>query len=123
MKPFDLSTHNGIITIRNPVTGNHRTVKIKTSSEWDKRWVMLLVDPDNTSDYQSFARVINGVAVPFRKLDDDSFYAKLCDILNDPDKWADRLEFSFAARCIRCNKLLTEPNSIKLGIGPECRRK
>ena len=33
------------------------------------------------------------------------------------------LEFWHEGRCCRCNRRLTDPTSIELGIGPECRKK
>lgn len=36
-------------------------------------------------------------------------------------RWADKgFTIMGEGRCIRCNRLLTEPNSIKTGIGPVC---
>lgn len=35
----------------------------------------------------------------------------------------EQLEFRHEGRCCRCNRKLTDPVSIDLGIGPECRKK
>src|SRR3990167_1873655 len=125
-KPFNVATHNGIITIRNPVTGQHRTVKIATGKDGATRWVSMLTGPDNERDYKTFGRIDNvGRVVVFRSIlkdDGTRFYEGLANILNFPEHFVDRLEFSFAGRCKRCNRLLTDPESIAAGMGPECRK-
>ena len=124
--PFNIATHNGIITIRNPKTGQHRTVKIVTStpdgSTYDKkvRWARELQD---SNFWRSFA-VVNqdGIAMPFRKFGRDSYYGKLCNILNHPERFEGLIEFMFEGRCRKCNRRLTNPESIESGLGPECRK-
>lgn len=35
----------------------------------------------------------------------------------------DQVEFYHSGTCCRCNRTLTDPTSIEMGIGPECRKK
>ena len=124
-KPFRIATHNGIITIRNPATGEHRTVKIATGKDGVTRWVSLFFGTDNERerDYRSFGRINrDGQVIVFQSLRQDGFYERLANLLNHPERFADRLEFLFEGRCRRCNRKLTNPESIESGIGPECRR-
>ena len=47
-------THNGEITITNPATGGHRTLRIKTAQSGGlkgKRILSLLIGQDNENDY------------------------------------------------------------------------
>lgn len=126
-KPFNVATHNGIITIKSSATRQHRTIKISTGKDGSTRWVSMLTGPDNEHDYKSFGRIgPTGSVVVFRKLKDEDatgFYDKLARILNFPEQYIDRLEFQFASRCRVCNRILTNPESLLSGIGPECRLK
>jgi hypothetical protein len=40
-----------------------------------------------------------------------------------PDGQPHRYEILLSRRCFRCDRRLTDPDSIQLGIGPECRKK
>lgn len=120
---FDLATHNGSITIHNPETGQHRTFRIKTAKSMDgKRIAELLTGSDNESDYTGFGFVQDdgSIKVWFRKR--GTIYERFADLLNRADHWQDNkgLEYLCEGRCIKCNKKLTDPISIKLGIGPWC---
>lgn len=130
---------NGKLTLRNSETGNHRTFWIKTRPTGSKfapgaRVIYLLTGPDNQSDYQGFAflRPDNKISVwrKFRggekpsayELFSDMIRCKLSDCASEfrSDNW-EMMEVLWEARCLRCNRTLTDPESIKLGIGPECR--
>jgi hypothetical protein len=119
--PFNIATHNGIITILNPATGEHRTVKISTA-KGGTRWVYILSGPNNESDWTSFGRIKHERVKVFRRLSCDGFYDSLANILNCPAKFVGRLEFMFEGKCRKCNRRLTNPESIESGIGPECRK-
>jgi hypothetical protein len=132
--PYDLRSHNGIITMRNPTTDGHRTIKIYTQPEDAEfapgmRILSLLTGPDNTSDYQDFGFVIvrdNEVrAVPWRRYRDSGPWRKYCAMIQFPVFHMQRhgVEYRFEGRCRRCNRPLTTPESIDSGIGPVCVRK
>lgn len=133
MIDLQLATHNGEITITNPATGQHRTFRIRTQPKDakfapGKRIVSLLTGSDNTSSYRSFAFVDDdGVVRVWRAKQGQngqlSDFDKFADLLNRADYFQVNysLEYLFSGHCIRCNRLLTEPESIRLGIGPVCR--
>lgn len=125
---FDVATHNGCITIRSKATGEHRTVRVKTQSNDSsffpgRRLVELLEGPDNESSYRAFGYLTAGPVgiVLWRKHRDSKFYLWLVSFLLDPDSFLDRVEVNFEGRCRRCNRKLTTPESVRLGIGPVCR--
>lgn len=125
-KPFDLTTHNGIITMRSLRTGEHRTFRVWTQKEKAKfkpgcRLVGLLVGPDNESDYRSFGQLVGGSIRLWRKHETESFYRWVSQALMHPEAYMDRVEFSFDGRCRKCDKFLSDPKSVLLGIGPTCR--
>lgn len=115
-------THNGTLTINNPVTQDHRTFKIRTQADDASfapgaRVVSLLVGPE---DWQSFGFAgEDGVRV-WRKKQGGVFdtYAKM---IARPEDWQARgLEYHLEGACRVCNRPLTNPVSIESGIGPVC---
>lgn len=135
---FDLSKHNGMITISNPSTGNHRTFKISTVQEGDlkgKRIVSLLIGPEREahSNWKGFGFVVENndrdamlssltARVAVWKRCRGSEFEKLGRLLEQPIHYAQKhgLEYLIEARCQRCNRALTVPESIKTGLGPVC---
>lgn len=122
-----IATHNGYITITNPLTGDHRTIRIATQAKDatfapGERIVALLSGPDNTNDYEQFGFVRNGRVIVWHKKRGGAFDA-YANVLNHP-KWFQEnrgLTYQFDTRCRRCNRQLTTPESIESGIGPICR--
>lgn len=125
---------NGIITITN-AKGEHRTFRIHTVKKGGligKRLLSLLTGPDNTSNYRSFGFVDeDGVRVWSQHRNDKMklWYAELVAVLvgkfeptTDLGRKIDasKYEVLHEGRCVRCNRKLTHPESIKSGIGPEC---
>jgi hypothetical protein len=123
---WELATHNGFVTIRSKRTGDHRTIKVSTQAEDAKffpgrRLVSLLVGPDNQADYRSFGYVDGDRVVLWKKHRESDFFAWIATALANPGHFSDTAEFMTDARCVRCNRPLTDPDSIRLGIGPTCR--
>ncbi len=129
---------NGIYTIESPTNG-HRTFRIKTQAETAKfapgtRIVSLLTGPDNNNHYQGFAFVRqdeNGFNLwkKYRGIHDErteyEWYASmLLDMLTNPESKCYKTGYKLLReeRCIRCNRRLTTPTSIRKGIGPECEK-
>lgn len=126
---------NGTFTIRHKATGEHRTIRIKTSRSKrfmeGKRIVSLLTGPSNTNDYTPFAFVNDeGTQIHvWRKYRKDkgqlSKWQRIAAILtacaHGFESAFDKYEFEESRHCIRCNRLLTDPESIRVGIGPICR--
>jgi len=122
---FAIATHNGNVTISNPATGGHRTFQIRTqkadaSFAPGERIVSLLTGPDNWRNYRGFGFVkSDGRIVLWRKNRTDTF-RKFADMLENPERYADRVEYMAESKCRVCNKKLTTPESIESGIGPVC---
>jgi hypothetical protein len=124
---FDVKTHNGCITIHNKMTGNHRTFKIRTQNDKSKfapgsRVVSLLTGPDREDyrNWQSFGFANPSGIVVFRKYADTEF-AKFSIMLNNKAQYeALGCEYMIESTCRVCNRQLTEPESIRSGIGPVC---
>jgi hypothetical protein len=130
---------NGIYTIRNRSTGEHRTFRVKTQPDDSnfapgKRVVGLLIGPDNGSNYRRFAFVDdNGIHVwtkcrstrPGRKSDYEYYAMALWGLTSPNDNeatraWHQKYDIQVAKHCVRCNRLLTHPESLLTGIGPDC---
>jgi hypothetical protein len=120
---------NGIYTYINTVKGTHRTFKIHTVKRGNlkgKRLVSLLSGPDNNSSYQAFAFVNEYGITAFRKHQHTQYesYARMIQdvaLQGENSIYIQKgLEVKVEKRCLRCNRRLTHPESLKTGIGPEC---
>lgn len=127
---FSIVTHNGCVTMTNPATGNHQTVWIRTQSKDAEfmpngRLVHLFngTENNNLRHYKSFGVInSNGQIVLWKKHRDDKFYLVLCKMLENPKVWAEHrgVEYLIEGRCRHCNIKLTNPVSVKTGLGPIC---
>ena len=124
-----IRTHNGAVTMYNPATGAHRTIRISTQSEDanfapGQRIVSLLTGPDNTSDYTGFGFLTDEGEVRIWRKKHGGVYEAYARMLTEPEAYMARgIQYKFDVRCRRCNRELTDPISIDLGIGPTCREK
>ena len=115
-------THNGTFTVVSSQTGNHRTFKITTPGKGKlagKRVVSLLTGPNNERDYTLFGFVEpNGIRVWQRCAD----MAPLAKMLENLPHHIQRGSVTVTASvcCRVCNRKLTTPESLALGIGPSC---
>lgn len=127
---------NGTFTIKNPKTGEHRTLDISTQKQSAKfapgeRIISLLIGHDNTKDYKGFGFVRDDGIIVWRKYRGDngekSVYEKLAEMLWS--LWTLRKNSPYAkygitmvesCTCVFCNRPLTEPLSSLTGVGPEC---
>lgn len=138
---------NGAITVQNIHTGEHRTFKLVTQPEDSEfapgqRVLSLLTGPNNEADYESFAFVDDekGIAVwkRFRgqggQKSAHEWYADMisglsghhkttCDWSQPSAKAPEGYKLLVERHCLRCNRLLTTPDSIAMGMGPTCREK
>ncbi len=127
---FDLTRHNGFITVHNPATGNHRTFHVETVLGDDalagKRIVRLLIgmDRDDPSHWLGFAFADDfGVHVwrRYRGLGKLTEFERFARMLSETKRYADRgVRYLISGTCRRCNRLLTNPASIESGLGPVC---
>ena len=128
--------HNGRYTVQNTRTGEHRTFSVKTQKDNarfapGKRIVALLTGPNNEDDYKGFGFVDGSgrsIAVwsskrgTTGKRSHFEWYANmLVDLICGGTEWAARGYVVLVERTCRvCNRTLTEPESIRSGIGPIC---
>ncbi len=137
---MEIKIHNGIYTVQNRETGEYRTFRIRTLPEDSKfaprqRTIALLTTPDNNYGYTQFGFIDdNGVTVWRKKRSEDGHWSKwqwfafmVWDILTNNGEAmktkGKEYKVEESRQCIRCNRTLTTPESIKQGIGPECIKK
>jgi hypothetical protein len=129
--PYNLLTHNGIITMRNPATGNHRTVRITTQGKDEKfapgqRILSLLTGPDKWIPFafvgvRDFSPTVNVWWSKRGANTEKSDWERIALMVLYPDHYLGRgIEYMFEGRCRVCNRSLTNPESIESGIGPVC---
>jgi hypothetical protein len=114
-------SHNGILTLTNPATGNHRTFRIKTVKTGKlagKRILSMLIGPNNEEDYLGIGFVDN-YGIQIWKKHRNTLYEKTAKCLLKIEELG--LISQFATKCRVCNKTLSDNISISLGIGPVCR--
>lgn len=116
-------------------TKPHYTFKVqfkKGNDEWpDTYFVKLLTGPDNTKDFTYFG-MLNADTGEVRitaksPYKDDSIVVQLVRRVMQR-VWENSLEgmekagfqLHHEGRCGRCGRVLTVPESVKTGIGPEC---
>ncbi len=129
---------NGTYTITNKSTGEYRTVMVKTQKARasfmpGKRVLSLLVGSNNESDYYRIGTVSDRGVLIFRNCraargEKATVYeycaAMLWDLaVEDGARFGARYDLLASNTCIRCNRKLTTPESIRAGIGPECARR
>lgn len=126
--------HNGFYTIKNVTTGNHRTFRIKTQPEHSnfaagKRIVGLLTGPDNTANYRNFAFLSDsGIHVwqkfkgkPDKPSEFEIYANMLWKLLTSTNSvYHGKCTIQCEKHCLRCNRVLTHPDSQDTGFGPEC---
>ena len=134
MEPITIS--NGFLTVTNESSGGHRTFRVRTQKEDSKfasgmRVVALLIGPDNTSDYQGFGFVLDNGWISLWKRNRTPQYEGLAKAVRLASKALENGKDTFqtpkatysvklSKRCRICNKTLTSPKSIEMGIGPKC---
>ena len=121
-----LHVPNGFHTLTFPC-GSHRTFRIRTEKNGifrGKRTVSLLIGPSNTDDYMTIGLLTNAGITMFKshrtgKNADNC--ALLWGLLNG--EVIDGHEVQVSRRCFICNNALTDPESLRTGIGPTCRKR
>lgn len=121
-------THNGKFTVKSP-TGVHKVFEIKTqpnSSPFapgkrvlhvknNREWIgIAFIDMD--------AKDKSGVHIWKRLQDNNEVKGFIKTLLNEEHYTKLGMEFLKEIKCRKCNRDLTDPESIKLGIGPICRK-
>jgi hypothetical protein len=123
-----IKTHNGTITIANPNTGEHRTFKVHTQPEDSKfapgrRVVSLLTGPNNVEDFTPFGFVLTDGSIQLWQRYNTKTYQAFASLLERPETSQQRwgMTYLWSARCRRCNRTLSTPESITSGLGETCR--
>lgn len=137
---------DGLYTIISPKDGSHRTIRLKTQKVDAKfapgvQLLGLLTGSDNTSSYTSFAAIgpLNERQALTIGPDDLNPWrafagtdtAKIGQVLLSlllQDRLGQNLSklgytVELSKRCSRCFRVLTHPESLASGIGPECAKK
>lgn len=117
---------NGFYTLTFPC-GSHRTFRLHTQQKGSaafrgRRMLGMLIGPDNTADYETFAFLEgDGFKVwkRFQNQKQAEYAEKLFALMTGREIEGHSVEKS--GRCLKCNRPLTDPESIRLGIGPLCR--
>lgn len=139
-----MTAGKALITIVNTTTGNHFTYSIDAPSEEtekggirikheaDIRFVKVLTGPDNENDYRYagfFKKVfpngwmlIHGGQKSKIGLATQSWKA-LCWVINRVNHLPENVQVLHNGYCGRCGRLLTNPESLEIGIGPDCLEK
>jgi len=104
--------------------GHSRTFRIQVQASTadfapGEAIISFLSGSDNTRDYTSFGFVRSNHLVAWKRFREGD-----TGLLDDAQAFlADPSQARAALECIRCHRLLTTPESIEAGVGPECREK
>jgi hypothetical protein len=131
---------NSTFTVRSSKTGVRYTYKISKPDFEQKPWqakkqemylVKVLIGQDNDNDYLLFGKIINGVFSLTKKAQENRVSYETGYVV--AIMWTMRnlfegvepknTEIWHAGRCGRCGRKLTVPESIEIGLGPECATK
>ncbi len=108
----------------------HRTFRVSPSQKWadGKTVISVLAGPSNEFSYKGVGFVTDTGVQLWKSYSSDSRMASLLDRLVADAEGALQLTLTMAAQhvltsenCFVCGKLLTDPTSIEMGIGPVCR--
>ena len=117
---------NATFTLLSTATGKHYTYKVTKSKDAPRWFVKVLCGRDNENDYRYIGMIQNRTFL----LTSGSELAPNCPSvisfrwfflrLAKNNRAPEGLEVWHAGRCCRCGRTLTVPESIALGLGPEC---
>lgn len=120
---------NATFTLVSKQTGDRYTFRVRAAK--DKRgmyFASTLIGSDNETDYAYLGYISDrhGLALQAGKKGkpDDVRFRALAWLLRAlaADHMPSTVEFWHEGRCARCNRKLTDPESIATGYGPECRK-
>lgn len=120
---FALAGH-AIVTLVNTRTGGRFTFKIVKPSDEHPHFVRVLTGPDNEESYTFLGTIFNGTEYRHGRrspIGEDAPSAKAFKwFWANADQLPDFVEVWHEGYCGRCGRLLTVPESVTRGIGPEC---
>jgi len=123
---FDVRTHNGFIAVTSGRTGAQKFFHIFTKRGEAVRFVSVFVGGDKfrADDWRMFGVATDGGVRVFRKLGNDTALYQLADVLNRREHFlALGSQYLYVGRCRVCNRPLANADSLREGIGAECKRK
>lgn len=135
MEKVAAKVFNGRYTIESTKTGEHRTFWIRTQAADakfapGKRIVSLLSgsENDDPDSYTGFAFIDEqGIHVWTSKRGSGKLFEQYAETLwplaldGAFSPWVERgYRLHLEGRCLRCNRVLTTPESVRMGIGPIC---
>ncbi len=123
-----IQSGNAHFTLRSKATGTRYTYHVEESNDGRAFFVSVLYGPDNTGDYVYAGVIKDGVPVRTKRSRVGSQDKRWLAFVWAYNKLAagvlpDSLEIWHEGRCGRCARMLTVPESVRDGIGPECRKK
>lgn len=126
---------NALFTFKSLRTGEHYTFRVVLQTYWSAKlnkaiprdppqWdVKVLSGRDNSRDYKWIGRIRGYDRTFYGGLHRTDSFDGFAWCWNHLDRCGERFEFNHAGRCGRCGRLLTTPESVERGIGPECQDK
>jgi hypothetical protein len=120
---------NARLTLVSKRTGTRFTYRVRQKDPTKPHFVSLLNGPDNTSDYLYMGTIFDGAHFKLTAksaYNDDAPSVKAFKwvwrhlVAATDDTMPTDLEVWHEGRCGRCGRVLTVPESIERGIGPEC---
>ena len=126
IRPF-LLAGKAIFTVKNSQTGRRFTFRIQTCKENPALFfVAVLAGADNETDYQYLGTIHQDRYTYGRKsrIGEQAFSAQAFQwVWTHIDRLPGCIQVCHAGRCGRCGRLLTVPESLEQGFGPECVQK
>ena len=121
---FEPKKVQGVFTVKSKATGTDYTFKYKTK-QYGEKWY---INVSTESGYLNFVYLgfFNGTVMLNKGKELTSPTAKaiawiLRQIKNEEWEALEQVEFMHIGRCLKCNRPLTDADSIKVGLGPKCR--
>ena len=104
-------------------SGKHFTYRIETVKKGQlegRRIAMLLTGSDNTSDYTAFGFVDSGCVINiWSRYRSSEAYSKHAALLEGRAQHHVYV-WHQSSRCMKCGRMLTDPESVATGLGPKC---
>ena len=119
---------NAYFTVRNSRTGNRFTFRVSKPKnkrgDGEVHFVSVLTGPENTNNYSFLGTIFDKTNFRYSRksaIGADAQSAKAWEwFFQKRNSLPDFIEVWHAGRCCRCGRMLTVPESIEAGIGPEC---
>jgi hypothetical protein len=113
---------NAIFTVSNKKNNGHFTYKVNKHKEKDLWFVGVLTGPDNNFSYTYLGTIFSdGFRLTRKsKISHEASSYKVFAWLMQRDELPEHIVVDHCGRCGRCGRLLTVPESIRMGYGPEC---